>query len=566
VASVSSTTSATATAATTSSSVDRSGLTEDDVVTAKVQPYLDQIDTINSKISDNETKIAAYEDMQALVQNLANALDVLRNPSDQSSDAFEQRTASLTASGSTDADSLLSVDVDSGTATGSHSVTITQIATAERISSDSQTSRSTALGLSGSFTIGEEGETAATITVSSDDSLDDIVTAINRVTSSTGVTASVIAVSTSSSNPEYKLVLTAGDTNKTIAMTTTDGSVLSDLGVTGSDGATAANVLQAAQPAILTVDGVSGIERDSNDIDDVVDGLTLHLTEADADSTVTIKVTNDTSDVESAVNDFVEAYNSWREFVAQNQETDSDGTASDDATLWGDSTLRNLSLSIDAAINEFINGTSLGSIGITLNEDNELEVDSDTLESALTNDFASVQKLFEYSIESSSTSLVPISHDSSDFAGTLNLTVTTDDDGNITDVSGTDGDGNAVSFTWSGTTISGASGTAYSGLVFRWTGSSTESATITVTDGIASQLYALADDAADTSTGTIQSLIDNLESQDTTLQTRADTLQTQADSYATFLLDQYGRLEASISTANQTADILKQLMDYDTAD
>ena len=553
------------TTATSSSSVERSGLSYDDVVTAKVQPLLDQIDTIDAKISDNETKVASYEDMQALLQNLANAADVLRNPSDQSTDVFNKRSATLTASGSSDADSLLSVDVDSGTAIGKHTVVIDQIATAERISSDSQSARSDALGLSGTFTIGEAGETAASITVDTGDSLDDIVSAINKQTSTTGVTASIIAVSTSSSDPQYKLVLTANDTNQAINLATTSGTVLSDLGVTGSDGSTAANVLQAAQPAILTVDGVSGIQRDTNEIDDVIDGLTLNLTDADPDTTVTIDVTNDTTDAESAIQDFVDAYNSWREFVATNQETNSDGTASDSAVLFGDSELRSLSLSVDSALSSFINDVSLGAIGLTLNSDNELEIDSETLEAALSDDFASVESLFEYQISSSSTDLTAISHNSSTYEGTITLDVTTDADGNVTGVSGTDASGNAMSFTYSGNVIQGASGTAYSGLVLKWTGSASETVTITTSNGIASQLYELTSDAADTSTGSIQAIISNLQEQDDTLSAKADALQTRADNYATFLLDQYGRLEANISEANQMADILKQLMDYDTS-
>ncbi|HVY99753.1 MAG TPA: flagellar filament capping protein FliD [Dongiaceae bacterium] len=565
MASVSSTSSATVSTSQTSSSVARSGLTADDVVTAKVQPLLDQIDTINDEISSNETKIAAYEDMQALLQNIANAVDALRNPSDQSTDVFNKRSATLTSSGSTAAADLMSVSVDAGTATGKHQVVVSQVATAERVSSDSQSSRSDALGLSGSFTIGEAGKTAVTIAVDSDDSLDDIVSAINKQTSTTGVTASVIAVSTDSSNPQYKLVLTASDTNQAIEMTTTDGSVLGDLGVTGSDGSTAANVLQAAQPAILTVDGISGIERDTNQIDDVIDGVTLDLTEADPDSTVTINIANNTSDVESAIEDLVTAYNSWREFVAENQKTNSDGTASSDATLFGDSTLRGLSLSVDSALNSFIGSTSLGSIGLTLNSDNELEVDSDALETALDSDFASVEALFEYQISTSSTDLTAISHNSSTYAGTITLDVTTDDDGNVTGVSGTDASGNAVDFTYSGNTIKGASGSLYAGMVFQWSGAASETVTITTTNGIASQLYALTSDAADTSTGSVQSVINNLQEQDDTMTARVASLQTRADNYATFLLDQYGKLEASISQANQTADILKQLMEYDTS-
>jgi flagellar hook-associated protein 2 len=560
VASISSTSSASS-----SSSIQRSGLSYDDVVTAKVQPLLDQIDTIDSKISENETKIAAYEDMQALLQNLANAVDVLRNPADQSRDVFNNRTAVLSSSGASDAEDLISAEVVSGTPSGKHTVVVEQIATAARISSDSQSSRSDALGLSGVFTIGEDGATAATITVADDDSLDEIVDQINQQADQTGITAAIVAVSTSSANPQYTLILTATDTNSEILLSTTSGTVLTDLGVTGADGSTAANVLQAAQPARITVDGIAGIERDSNDIDDVIDGVTLSLSKADPDSTITIEITNDTEAAQSAIEDFVEAYNSWREFVATNQETNSDGTAADGATLFGDSMLRSLSLSVDAALNAFVDGVSLGALGITLNSDNQLDLDSDTLQDMLSDNFAAVEALFEFQIASSSSNLTAISHDSSSFSGTITLDIETDESGNITGVSGVDGSGSAVSFTYSGGVIRGTTGSAYAGLVFKWSGSQSETVSITTADGIASQLYELADNAADTSTGSIQTIINNLQEQDDSLASKSDSLQARADSYAAFLLEQYGKLEASISQANQMADILQQLMDYDTS-
>src|SRR5262245_49073741 len=136
MATVSSTSSATVSSSQSSSSVDRSGLTVDDVVTAKVQPYLDRIDTINSTISTNETKVSAYEDMQKLLTNLENAADAMRDPLDSSSDVFNMRSATLTSSdASVTASNVVSVSVDAGTTAGTHTVTVTQLAQSERIAS-----------------------------------------------------------------------------------------------------------------------------------------------------------------------------------------------------------------------------------------------------------------------------------------------------------------------------------------------------------------------------------------------------------------------------------------------
>jgi len=562
MASVSSTSSATVSSSQSSSSVDRSGLTVDDVVTAKVQPYLDRIDSINSTISTNETKVSAYEDMQKLLTNLENAADALRDPLDSSTDVFNMRSATLTSSdASVTASNVMSVSVDAGTTTGTHTVTVTQLAQSERIASNSISSRTDALGYSGTFTIGESGKSSATIDVTSDMSLNDIVTAINKNTSTTGVTASLVAVTSST----YKLVLTGADTNQTIDMSTSSGTVLSDLGITGSDGSTAANVLQEAQPAILTVDGVSGIERDTNEIDDVIDGVTMDLTAASPDTTITMTIGNDTSSVSNAIETFVESYNAWRQFVAQNQATNSDGTASSSATLFGDSTLRSIATQIDSSLTSIIGSTSLGAIGISVNSDNELEIDSDTLNTALSSNFDAVQKLFSYTASTSSTDLKLVAHGSSTYSGSFTINVTTDSSGNITGATATDSNGNTTALKYSGSVISGVSGTAYEGLQFSFSGTQPESITVNASQGIADTIYQASDAAADTSTGSIQKLISTLQETDDTLTSKASDLQTQANNYYNYLLDYYGRLEAKISAANQEADLLKQMLSLESS-
>jgi flagellar hook-associated protein 2 len=562
---VSSISPAAASSSQTSSSVDRSGLSVDDVVTAKIQPILDQIDSINSSISSNQSKISAYEDMQQILINLLNATDALRDPLSNDADVFDSRSASLTSSNGSDADNALSADIDAGTATGDHTVTVTQLASAERIGSAAQSSRTTALNMTGSFTLGESGKSAGTINVTADMSLNDIAAAINKQAGSTGVSATVITVSGNNGNPQYMLVLSGADTNQNIALSTTSGNVLASLGITGADGTTAANVLQEAKPAILTVDGIPGIERDTNDIDDVIDGVTLHLTQADPNNKITLKIQNDTSKVKDAINLFVDSYNAWRSFVAQNQATQTDGTASSSAVLFGDSTLRSVATQIDTALTSFVDGSALGAIGIKLNADNNLEVDDTKLDAALSGNYDQIKKLFQYSADTSSTDLVLSNHGNSTYAGSFTLDVTTDDAGNVTSASARDAAGNVIDFKVSNNVISAPPGSVYEGLQFVFSGTSSESISVTTSQGIADRIYQISDAASDTTSGSIQNIVSNLETQDTNLQAKASSLQARADDYQTYLLDRYGRLESSISQANQLQDILKQLMDYDTA-
>lgn len=540
------------------------GLTESDYVTSKLQPYVDQADTLDTEISGNEAKITAYQNMQSLLQALQSAAQALSGPDGQSStaSAFADRTASLSSSSSTSAASLLSATVDPGTSTGTHQIVVQQLAQAEQIASASQSSESSALGYSGTFTIGA-GSASASITVTSGMSLSDIASAINDASAQSGVTASVVEVSSS----DYVLEVTASSADSAIAMSTTGGSVLSSLGLTGSDGTTAADVIQKAQPAELTVDGISGITRSSNTISDVISGVTLDLTGADANTTVTMTVAPDTGTVTNAIDAFVTAYNNWESFVSENQATNSDGTASSSATLFGDSTLRDASTAIGNAISSMVDDTSLGSIGVTMNSSNQLSVDATTLAGALSSDFSSVQSLFAYQATSSSNNLQLAGDNSSTYTGTLSFNIITDSSGNVTAVSATDqSTGQAADFTVSGNEIVGAAGSPYAGLTFSYSGSTTSSPiTVTVTQGLGDSIYQTADNYGNSTSGTVQTRISSLTGEDTTLQQQLSTVSAQADDYYNFLLNQYGVIEAQISEANQTASLLQQLMSYDTS-
>jgi flagellar hook-associated protein 2 len=542
-----------------SSSVDRSGLSVDDVVDAKLAPYLNQIDSISTTITSNQTKVSAYQDMQQLLTNLENSLDALRNPIDSTTDVFNMRAASLTSSdASITAANVMSVTVDPGTDEGSHTVKVTQLAQVERLSSGTQTSRTTALGETGTFSIGESGKTSASINITATMSLNDVVSAINAQESTTGVTANIVAVTGST----YQLVLTGADTNQTINMSTGSGTVLSDLGLTQADGSTAATVLQEAKPAELTVDGVA-IQRDTNDVDDAIDGVTMNLTALTNGATVTVNIGNDTTSVSDAIQTFATSYNAWRTFVSQNQATNSDGTASSSATLFGDSTLRQTSTAIDSALTSLIGSTSLGAIGITVNANNELDIDTTTLTTALQTNFSSVQQLFSYTADTSSSDLRLTGHGDSTYSGSFTVNVTTDSNGNLTGATATDSNGNTTALKVSGRLIEGATGSAYDGLIFAYSGDQNESITVNASQGIADQMYQVSAQAGDPNLGSVQSLISDLQNTDNTLTSNMNDLQSEANNYYTYLLNYYGTLESSISEANQTSTLLQQMMALD---
>ncbi|MBI1203227.1 MAG: flagellar filament capping protein FliD [Rhodopseudomonas sp.] len=532
-----------------SSTVDWSGLIE-----GMVQAKLDKADTIDATITANEAKISAYQSMQSLLQDLTTKANALSNPAGTSSaslNAFANRSGYLSGNGDVTASNVMSVDVDSDTQLGTYDMTVEQIAKANKISSASVASNSTALGYDGVFSLGTDSGDTADITVTSTMTLADVAEAINNQTDTTGVQATILQVSSSS----YQLLLTTTDTGKTVVASSTSGDdVLNGLGITDSTGAIA-NVVQAAQPAKITLDGVE-ITRDSNDISDVLDGVTFHLySTTPTDTSVSVQIAPNLTTIQTAISDFVDSYNSLRDFVIAQSATASDGTADSSAVLFGDSTLRDVAQSLEDDLNTSISSYSLADLGITFDSNNKLVIDSTTLASALNNNLDSVSSLFEFNMTSSSSDIRLLA--SGVKAPTsFTLDIATDSSGAITSATV---DGDSSLFDVIGTRIKGKAGTAYEGFSFSFSGSTSESINISLSYGLASLVKANSDGVGNATSGTAQTLIDNLDSKDSDLTDRSTQIKTQAEAYRTTLTTRYAKIQQAILSANSTISYLKLL-------
>lgn len=567
-ATTSSTSSTTATSTTTSSdgttttdyaSTDTSSIDWDGLIEELYQAKLATADTYETKITDNETKIAAYEDAADLLATLQDAASALRAATDSSGsddDVFEERTAYLTAVGGVDTDSTLSVSAEAGAETGSYSITVQQLATSHKVASSSYASSSSDLSLAGSFTLGVEGGTSVTVEITEDMSLSDIADAINEESSTSGVKATVLKVSDSS----YQLILTSSETGETITVGDADG-VLESLGLIDGEGAFA-DELQTAQDAIFTVDGVS-ITRSTNDVDDVIEGVTFYLYSATGDGeSITVEIGQNLSDIKTAVTTFVDAYNAYREWAISQQQVSSSGGASSDSVLFGDATIRSINQQIGSALTFSLDEASLSAIGLSFDENNYLEYDEDTLDDVLLEDPDLIQQLFAYTFESSSTD-VGVLYRGSGAPTTFELEITVDDSGALSSVTV---DGVEGLFTVSGTRIKGVEGTAYEGFTLVFTGDTSQTVTITQASGIAEQIYNLVENATNSDDGTLTTIVTNLTEKNDEYQDQIDDITSRAETYRDNLTVRYARLQASISTAQSVLDYLEALLAAKSSD
>jgi flagellar hook-associated protein 2 len=541
------TSSTTSSSSSSSTSIDWSAL-----IDAAVNAKLTQATSISTSITANQAKVSAYQVLQTDLKTLASGLTSLSSSiiNSLATNAFAARSATISSTGDVSASAALSMTVGSGAATGDHTLQISQLATAQKVIGSSQSSQTTALGYSGTFSIGLSGGSTSAVTITSAMTLQDVADAINAQSSTTNVGASIVQVSSGS----YELVLTGTKDGADISYTSTSGDdILNKLGVTDSSGAFS-NVLQVAQSALFTLDGIS-MTRNTNDISDVLGGITFDLLQATpSGTTINVSIGPDTSQISSALQTFVTNYNAYRDAVIAQQATNSDGTASSGAVLFGDGTMRDITNRLEATLTGTVGGLTMSDLGLSFNEKNELVLDSGTLSAILTSNLSGVTKFLSAQTTTSSSQLTVVNTGTSPQSFTLDLTV--DSSGTLT---GASVGGDSSLFTVSGTSIIGNAGTAYAGMAFTYSGSTAQSITVTSTSGIAAQIYDIANTYSK-STGSLQTLITDLQSRDSTMQQKVDDIDSAAAAFKAQLQSQYAKYQAAIQSADNTLNYLKALL------
>lgn len=335
-----------------------------------------------SEQSNLQTQTTDLNQIQSDVTALASSLTALQDSSGV--------LGSMTASSSDT--SVVTASAATGAVAGTHVVVVNNIASTASSYSNVVATSSTPLA-SGSFTIQVGSGAPTTIQIgNSVDTLDQLAAAING--QSLGVTASVINDSSGS-----RLAIVSNNSGAANGFTISNAS-----GLTFTQAST-------GQDASLTVDGIP-IDSASNTVSGAISGLTLNLTGASPGGEVTVSVAPDSSAVETAIATFVGAYNTAIGDVntqytvnANNQE----------GPLAGDSSVELLQDTLLSAgsYSGGGNGVSmLADLGITMNQDGTLTLDTSTLNNAVQNNFSAVQNFLQGTA-------------SNGFAATLNAQLTT---------------------------------------------------------------------------------------------------------------------------------------------
>ena len=292
------------------------------------------------------------------------------------------------AAASTDTD-IADVTLGDGAAAGAYALNITQLARSQVTASTNgytATTDTAADGGSISFTI--DGNTTTAINISSATTLTELKTLIND--QSSGVVASVVNDGTNN-----KLVISSRETGAvngfTINNTLTNGVdtvVAFAVGQSESSGNS-----QDSQDAAFTVNGLA-ITGASNTVTDAIPGTTVTLVTT---GTATVNVTNDYDALEESVKTFITEYNALKEFFDEQVKLDSitgkPGPLGRDSILrQALSDVRNTILTSNGNDGQY---SYLTEVGVEFEQDGTLSLDQEKFDTAMDNNVADVQKLFQ---------------------------------------------------------------------------------------------------------------------------------------------------------------------------
>jgi len=317
---------------------------------------------LSRKEASFQAKLSAFGSLKGAISAFQSSLSGLTSQS-----RFETLTAKPADA------AIFSATAVSSATRGSYNVTVSTLARPQVLNAAGIAS-ATAASSTGTVSLQIGDGSPRTITINgTNNTLAGLRDAINAA--GAGVTAAII---NDGSAMPYRLSLTATasglDNTVTLSHTLSAGALKDALdGIAES---------QPAQNAAVTVNGIS-VTGSSNTLEEAIPGVTLRLLKEGA---TTLTVANDTAGIQAAVQSFVKGYNDLNKTIAgltaYNPETRQGGT------LVGDSSALGVQTQLRAAIGSAVNGltgsrTTLSQIGITLQLDGTMALDSAKLSAAL---------------------------------------------------------------------------------------------------------------------------------------------------------------------------------------
>lgn len=488
---------------------------------------------------------STWESKASSLTGIKSRLTDLQNLAEKLSDINKLKAVTVSSSDK----SILSVSTSDGVTEGYHTIVVNRLASAEKLVHDAGLAETTTLVGEGAFSYTYNGVTR-TIQTTAETTLEGLKGLINNDASNPGVTASLLR-----HNDTYHLVLSGDDSGSDYGITIND----TETTLSGFDTADFLET-QTAMDSQIRVNGYPAetwLERSSNTINDVIPGVTLNLYST---GTVNVTMSRNTSTLSTNLSNLVSIYNGIVDEM--DTLTGYDETTETGGLFQGDSTLRlilsQLRTALSSAAPGFVDGqdsfTLLDQLGLSFDKYGKMELDTTTLDEALSQDYLGVLKLIGASgAGTSDSNYIQFSGTSdSTEGGTYEVKVSFDANGKINQAQiRKKGTATWHDADYSGTTITGAAGYAEEGLKLNWawqTGlTSPQTAEIRVQQGFSGVLVDKLDGILDETDGILaiknENISKNIEQVKSSISRMEDRLADKEER----LKAKYARLEATLA-------------------
>lgn len=385
---------------------------------------------LENKTLKNEAQLTAYGTYKSVVSKLQTAAKDLADPE-----------SILNVNTKISNEDALDVETNGTVAAGNYQVNIDQLAQSHSLASKRFDTLDESVGTGTlSFDFGEysyDGDDNVTgferntdlssfeIELdSSNNTLNGIRDTINNADK--GVSASIV-----NDGEGYRLLLTSEDTGKEFAMRIQASGTagLDALAYNAQETDPANNMEETLKGtnAALSVNGLA-ITSTNNSITDVIDGVTLNITQT-TDTALTLDFKRDTEGLVEKVDGFVNAYNEYRAVYAE--VTKFDQSTNVGGLLNGDSTVRAVNTQVKQLLSSMVEGLesesvrSLADLGIYTDQDDGYQLKLNTLEltSALRNNADAVAGILATDVSSTDSAIIYQSKTKDTKAGTYDIVI-----------------------------------------------------------------------------------------------------------------------------------------------
>ncbi len=322
---------------------------------------------LNTQQDIIDAKISAYGDIQSKLYDLSEAIVTLSDSSN----------VGATLATSSDETTLTAIATTSAP-TGTYTVDVQRVAKAHSLVSKSYTTTGDSVGEGTlTFTLGTTTYTGVpattydsftanadtstkTITTDATTSLSGLRDLINKEVP--GVKASIVndgtgyvlQMTSENTGVDSSMEIVAKDTNGALAT-----SGISAFAYNQNQDTPASNLTETQQgiDALLSVNGLS-VTRSSNEVTELIDGVTLSLKAEDAGTEVSITVAADSAGIAEDIQAMIDTYNAFQTTYQELTAFDEDSSVG--RLLLGDSTLRSINTQIKSILTSTVTGITGG--------------------------------------------------------------------------------------------------------------------------------------------------------------------------------------------------------------